>query len=388
VSVTARLSELFHRRSFKFGASRLALSFAVTFGAHAEAPTVPKDWATPVGSLTDSSPAIGDDGALYFGTRSGALWALNSDGSRRWTFRAEREIKSSPALSPDGTVYFGSRDHKFYAVGPGGKKKWDFRTGGWVDSSPALAADGTVYFGSWDKTFYALRADGSKAWQFLTGGPIVSSPAIDAGGKTFFGSHDGKLYALTPEGTKAWDFDAGAPIISSPAIENDGTVYITSVNGWFYALNSDGALKWRLKTGGVMESSPVIGPDGTVYVGVNQNVWLISPAGEKKSEQLGDILINASPTALADGSLCFVSGYGWIITFRSPADWKWALYAFGSRYASPAISTSGTVYLGAYVAPQAPGMLALHATVPLAKSPWPKFRGNPRNTGRQNAPAQ
>jgi outer membrane protein assembly factor BamB len=365
-----------------------ALLFAFTTPTSGAAPTVTNDWETPTGSLNDSSPAVGNDGALYFGTRSGILWALNADGSRRWTFRAEREIKSSPALGSDGTAYFGSRDHKFYAVRPNGKKKWDFKTGGWVDSSPALGADGTAYFGSWDKTFYALRPDGSKAWQFPTAGPIVSSPAVSADGRIFFGSHDGKFFALTPGGTKAWEFATGAPIISSPAVDSDGTLYITSVNGWFYALNPDGTLKWRLKTGGTTESSPVIGQDGTLYVGVNQNVWLVSPAGQKKGEQLGDIMFEATPAALADGSLCFVSGYGWIITFISPGDWKWALYAFGSHSASPAVATSGTVYLGAYLPPHQPGMLALHASVPLAKSPWPKSRGNPQNTGRQNPSIQ
>ncbi len=378
----------FLRRSFP-GVTVLfvALLLLRTALAAETVPTATNDWATPIESMNDSSPAVADDGSLFFGTRAGVLWALKANGSTNWTFRTGREIKSSPALGPDGTVYVGSRDHKFYAVQASGKKKWEFPTGSWVDSSPAVAVDGSVYFGSWDKNFYALRPDGSKAWQFSTAGPVVSSPAIDNEGKIYFGSHDGKFYALTPGGEKAWEFLAGAPIISSPALDNDGTIYITSVNGWFYALNPDGTLKWRLRTGGITESSPIIGQDGTLYIGVNKDIWLISPTGQKKSEQAGDGPIEASPASLTDGSVCFVSGYGWIIDFLSPGDWKWKLYAFGSHTASPAVARSGSVYLGAYLPEHQPGMFALHASVSLARSSWPKFRGGPQNTGRQYAPA-
>ena len=36
------------------------------------------------------------------------------------------EIKSSPAIADDGTIYFGSRDRKFYAVTSDGKTEMDF----------------------------------------------------------------------------------------------------------------------------------------------------------------------------------------------------------------------------------------------------------------------
>jgi hypothetical protein len=116
-------------------------------------------------------------------------------------------------------------------------------------------------------------------------------------------------------------------------------------------------------------------------VGVNKDIWLISPDGQKKGAQLGDGLVKATPAALTDGSVCFVSGWGYIITFLSPGDWKWMLHADGSGSASTAVAKSGIVYLGASLPNHPLDMLALHAAVPLARSAWPKFRGNPQNTG-------
>ena len=55
------------------------------------------------------------------------------------------KIWSSPCIGSDGTVYFGSNDYYLYAASPNGTVKWRYKTLGAVTySSPALALDGTV----------------------------------------------------------------------------------------------------------------------------------------------------------------------------------------------------------------------------------------------------
>jgi len=342
--------------------------------------TLTNEWSLTLRDTTDSCPAIGPDGTIYFGTFTGKLWAVRPDRSIKWIFPARREIKSSPALEADGTIYFGCRDRKFYAVGSDGRKKWDFKTGGWVDSSPAVAGDGTIYFGSWDKNFYALSRDGVKKWQFQTAGPIVSSPAVGTDGAIYFGSHDWKFYALQPNGTKAWDYPTGGPIISSPAIDKDGTIYFTSVDGIFHAINSDGKPKWRLQTGGVTESSPVIGQDGTIYVGVNEKLWAILPEGKKKWEQPYAEQIRASPLALADDSVCFLSGSGVLLNLDTPGTFKWATY-IANNVSQPSVARNGIIYAVGNVQNLGQAFYAFPTKEPLAKSPWPKFRGTADNRG-------
>ena len=51
------------------------------------------------GNSIYGSPAIGKDGTIYFGSADNNLYAVNSvDGSIKWTFTADDEIKVSPAL--------------------------------------------------------------------------------------------------------------------------------------------------------------------------------------------------------------------------------------------------------------------------------------------------
>lgn len=365
-------------------AATLAISLAwlLAVTAASAASRLTNDWSVPLNSISDSAPAIGSDGTIYFGTWKGMLWALNLDGTRKWGFQSGNEIKSAPAVGVDGTVYFGSRDRKFYAVRADGKKRWEFRTGGWVDSSPALGCDGTVYFGSWDKSFYALNTNGVKQWEFKTAGEVVSSPAIDADGTIYFGSHDKKFYALAADGQKKWEFATGGPIISSPALNEDQCLYITSVDGWLYALNFDGSVRWKLRTGGITESSPVIGPDGTIYLGVYAHFCAISPEGKKLWQRFGDELYPfvASPLVLANGFICCVSRSG-LLCYMTPeggVQGKYSLHGYG--YGSPTVGPTGQIYTADNTVPFG-GFSSLRAGTALARTPWPKFRCNTRNTG-------
>ena len=335
------------------------------------------EWTLVISSYVDSAPAVGGDGTIYFGTWKGQLWALNPDGTRKWVFGADNEIRSSPAVTPDSTVYFGCRDRKFYSIRADGRKRWEFRTGGWVDSSPALGRDGAVCFGSWDKSFYALSADGAKLWEFNTAGPIVSSPAIGIDGTIYFGSHDRKVYALAPDGRKKWEFGTGGPIISSPALNGDQCLYITSVDGFLHAINLDGTLRWRLHTGGINESSPVIGSDGTVYAGVLGRLWAVGADGKKQWGLAGgeDVLMECTPFVLADGTIGCVAGNN-VLWYASPKGDIQGMYWPAGAHGSPAIGPTGAIYT-----PGFGDFNAVRAGAALAQTPWPKFRGNSRNTG-------
>ena len=96
----------------------------------------------------------------------------------KWKFAVEKRITSSPAIGADETIYFGSVDGKLYAVSHEGKLVWAYQTGGEVTSSPAIGLDGTIYVGSRDKKLYAINPDGSLKWTYETEGEVYSSPTI------------------------------------------------------------------------------------------------------------------------------------------------------------------------------------------------------------------
>jgi outer membrane protein assembly factor BamB len=122
-------------------------------------------WQVTVGRISNAV-STGVNGDVYVpmghSATSGALVALNPvDGSEKWRFDVANRVKTTPAVGFDGTIYFGSDTDEFYAISPTGTLRWVFQVGQNIQSSPTIAPDGTVYFGSHDSNFYALRSSSS-----------------------------------------------------------------------------------------------------------------------------------------------------------------------------------------------------------------------------------
>jgi hypothetical protein len=144
-------------------------------------------------------------------------------------------------------------------------------------------------------------------------------------------------------------------------------------------LNPDGTLRWRLRTGGITESSPVIAPDGTIYVGANNDLWAITPEGKQKWTRWAEGANETTPLVLADSSVWYVNRWGQFTRLSAAREFAASTFLSGDYgFASLGIATNGTLYgPGDYTR-----FYAFRNRLPLAQSPWPKFRGNPQNTGR------
>ncbi|MEW6592836.1 MAG: PQQ-binding-like beta-propeller repeat protein [Candidatus Hadarchaeota archaeon] len=282
-----------------------------------------KKWSFDVGGNitgTFSSPAIGSDGTIYYGSgdyiqpdwlSGGKIYAINPDGTEKWSYSTGGGgVYAAPAIGSDGTVYVGSTSNKtFYAINPDGTLKWSFVTGGMVTGAAAVGENGTIYFGSTDKNLYALNPDGTERWHFTTGGWLETAPAVGADGAIYVGSFDNNLYAINPDGTEKWHFTTEGSawgVESSPTISSDGTIYVSSKGG-FYAINPDGTLKWRALSAGVpAASNAAINSDGTIYVGSWNGLYAFSATSQN---QINEENIASGPTENDSGTTENQTGY-------------------------------------------------------------------------------
>jgi outer membrane protein assembly factor BamB len=233
-------------------------------------------FAFATGGAVVSSPVLAE-GALYFGSDDGKLYAIDAaTGAEKWHVATEGPVRSSASVVK-GRVYFLSYDGVFRAVDAlSGEVAWTFATPGerkfqapglhgsrppaqitpdfWdlYQSSPA-ATERRVYFGSGDGHVYCLDATtGKPVWTFETHDVVHSSPAL-ADGVLYFGSWDSYLYAVDAEtGQEKWRFKTGEDperhnqvgIQSSPAVV-DGVVYFGCRDAHLYAVDAQtGQLKW------------------------------------------------------------------------------------------------------------------------------------------------
>ena len=142
------------------------------------------------------------------GTINGRLLSISPAMAENWHYDVAgtiNDINSSPAVGDDSSVYFGVTDNHVYALNSDGTLRWTYDTGGPVDSSPALDDEAVYVVGGPDghARLYALdRSDGSVRWSVTIGGRSVlaSSPAIGYGNMVYVVSQDGNLFAIGPAG--------------------------------------------------------------------------------------------------------------------------------------------------------------------------------------------
>ena len=63
-----------------------------------------------------SSPAVDPSGMIYVGACDRKMYAFNPDGTVLWTYATQSSVVSSPALGADSSVVFGSYDGNIYCL--------------------------------------------------------------------------------------------------------------------------------------------------------------------------------------------------------------------------------------------------------------------------------
>jgi len=275
-------------------------------------------WKFETGSRVTSSPAVAA-GVVYFESYDGIFYAVDApSGKLKWKFQTggERRFAGkhlhgtqpagetmpdpfdfylSSALASEGALYFGSGDGNVYALdAASGKLRWKFPTGDVVHASPAIA-DGTLFVGSWDSYLYALdAATGQEKWRFKTGEDqeihnqvgLQASPAV-AHGVVYFGCRDSNFYAVNAKtGQKQWAFpNKGSWVIGSAAVKDGKVYFATSDTGLFYALDAQSGVQlfsWNSKHWPMFSSPAIAG--GTLYIGSHEGkLFAIDLASQKQA---------------------------------------------------------------------------------------------------------
>lgn len=194
-----------------------------------------------------SSPAIAEDGTIYVGGGTGRLYAVNPDGTERWTFPAPLQSRLyGPVITRDGVIVFG-RASRLYAVNPDGVERWSLEVGP-VESAPSIGSDGTIYIGG-ATGVHAVHPDGSLLWS--SGEYVVTTtPIIGADGSIYVGTDEGQVISLSSDGSTRWEYPLEAPISHTLALGLDGKILVASDDSTAYAIEEIPS------TNGGFESAP------------------------------------------------------------------------------------------------------------------------------------
>ena len=251
-------------------------------------------------------------GTIYFthdqiNQQPGIFTALIDNGTRptvKWKYKIGNFVKqSSPAIDENGIIYFGDLNGYVYA----------FKDKG------ACPAD-NVFCNNPDPLNPPTRGP-VLLWKKQVGTipGITASPVISADSNTLY---IGTLAGVSvsngvPRNLTALDISipcSGPPcplppvrwtapntpngligkVDQTPALARDGTLYVPTFNmgqGRLYAIKPDGSTKWVFPKStdnppyvSVSETSghPIVGGDGTVYVGLGKNIYALNQGNGDK----------------------------------------------------------------------------------------------------------
>lgn len=216
-----------------------------------------------------------DGSRLAYGTSTGDIFVVRSDGTEEHKLASPGGFIRSLAWSPDGSRLRFSKDGVLWELATDGSTLRQLLPG-WTSSSPQLgqwAQDGRYYFVS-DGQIWALdprphfgRMPAAEPIQ-LTSGPIAwSRPVPGRDGRTIFAlgrSRRGELVRFDEKSKKFEPFLGG---ISAEfvAFTGDGktVAYVTYPEGILWKANADGSNALQLTSPPVYPKSVRWSPDGT-----------------------------------------------------------------------------------------------------------------------------
>lgn len=206
------------------------------------------------------------------------LYAINTSGAQigQAAWRAAIGTASpsaggpTPAVGLAGTAYIPSTDGYLYAIATNGLRRWAFhipQPAGTQTTlfSPAVGLDGTIYldaFANGHGTLYALSPAGRLRWRLTI--PAGSDLARGADGTIYAATH--LLVAVSPRGRVAWQrvVNASAPPVAAPG----GLALVpTLAPASLLAVGAGGALRWRVSLVSAVVAPPAQGPAGRLYAG-------------------------------------------------------------------------------------------------------------------------
>jgi len=319
------------------------------------------------------SPVIGAQGEVYVATTKGYLYALNPDGSTRWTFQPPIPVEdssasySSPAIGTDGTIYHAVGTSvsvafaEIYAISPSGELIWSYRTDMplcLIQSPVKLGPDGTVYvyaYGSsgparWQGALYALDREGQLRWKktLTTDTSSISDVGIGSEGIMYCNS-ERAIFALDPtNGSVLWSYDTVQwRSMSAIVVDDDGTVYVGLALRQLLALSPDGSLKWQFNSPVGTIGQIAIGDDGSIIALSYETLFALDKANGEEEWSM-DLYGNGQDLIVDNDGTVYVTTMDWmpviISIHQGNLRWNCGIEDI-TRISGLALSDSRTIYV-------------------------------------------
>jgi outer membrane protein assembly factor BamB len=187
-------------------------------------------------------------GRVYFGSQDHHAYGLTPQGGPLWSTDLGADVDGAPAIGDDGAVFFGTDGGDVARLDPDdGHVVWHTQVGGFVRGTLSVARNGDVLAGVYGPTPRAVRlrgADGTVVGDFAVQGTgarefgVHGGALEDEAGTLLFGAQDDAVTAIDAEGNVLWRWTAGADVDAPVTLLPDGSLVVASDDGKVVLLRS------------------------------------------------------------------------------------------------------------------------------------------------------
>jgi PQQ-like domain len=224
--------------------------------------------------LSDSPTTTSDGKRVYIGGRG--VSCISKEGDLLWNIMPEKRC-TGVALSESGRIYFSDNESMICCT-TSGKIAWQYPTGHGLYACP-VGVGTRIYVTGADKLF-PFSVNGTLEWSRQLGGDSgEENPMCSADGRVVVRGGK-KVFCFLSDGELAWEYNVEAYVWSVVGNAFDRSVIIGGSDGTVAALSLEGKPLWVKKFGQPMSSSFAIDASGNLYVGVGDDFYCLSQAGE------------------------------------------------------------------------------------------------------------
>ncbi len=308
-----------------------------------------------------SDPYFDEHDNLYFSYLNYGSYVkcFDSSGNTKWNFRVLGYVYSTPRLGPDGNLYFGSDGGNVFCLdATNGTEIYKFKFNGEIRYPVDFTSDGTIFClvghpapFSVEGVLKSINNPQPPLWLVENKG-FTKAPAISNNGIVVVCSTD-SVYAYDENGQEIWNYSSEGDTLEVPVIF-DNTVIITSRNKLTSLNLEGGALNWREQADGQYLDAPGVGLDKSIYIGsTDKNLYAYSASGEIKWSYTAEDQIVHSPAVTSLGDIVFTCQRGFLYSLDSSGNlnFKKELLAYNDTVPfischSPTIDGYGNIYIG------------------------------------------
>jgi outer membrane protein assembly factor BamB len=208
----------------------------------------PRPIFPPVGTrigAVSTTPILGPDGRIFFGSQDGTVYAIDRDGEPLF-FDDEGQpehlvraapVSATPLLGKDGTLFVAGGDGSLLQYDIDGILRESTLVGGFISTGPNIGNDGTVYVGSLGGAFGGVCPNGVPRFLLLFS-PVQAAPAVtndpeDTEDLIIINAEEsGQVRGFDIRGRQRWSFFASAGVRGAVVIdEESGRFFVADASG-------------------------------------------------------------------------------------------------------------------------------------------------------------